>query len=158
MISYGFVLGTFKYLFAQWLMVDWYYRVLESTDYSFLDVFLPSYIGAVVTMSIFYWGSEYFIKRSAKKKTKARQKAELEGEIYVPKKNFTFVNKLLVKIRKTLGIYGLTFLAPLFLSIPGGSVVCAKFFGDQKKTFPLMLIFTAVYGAGMTIIFMAIYD
>ncbi len=157
MIAYGFGMGTFKYLFAQWLMVVTY-RGMKQYDYDFLDIFLPTYSGAVVAMSIFYWGSEYFMKRAAQKRILAIKLAEEKNEVYRPKKKFTRVNKALVKIRTTLGIYPFTFLAPLFLSIPIGSIVCAKFFGHQTKTFPLMLLFTALYGAGMTLLMIYLYD
>lgn len=157
MFSYGFGMGTFKYLFAQWLMVVTY-RGLKKYDYSFLDVFLPTYLGAVAAMSVFYWGSEYFMKRAAKKRIQAAIYAQKNGTKYTPKKNFTKVNKALVKVRRTFGIYPFTFLAPLFLSIPIGSIVCAKFFGHHKITFPLMLLNTAIYGAGMSLLMIFLYD
>jgi hypothetical protein len=61
------------------------------------------------------------------------------------KRKFTRVNKGLVKMKRGLGIYGVTLVAPLFLSIPIGSIVCAKFFGHDKRTFPLMLLFSGAY-------------
>lgn len=157
MFAYGFGMGTFKYLFAQWIMVA-SYRGIGRYDYSFLDVFLPTYIGAIVSMTIFYWGSDYFMNRAASKKIALALLAKSKGKIQVPKKKFTRVNKGLVKIRRSLGIYPFTFLAPLFLSIPLGSIVCAKFFGHQKKTFPLMLAFTGMYGVLMTLLIITIYD
>lgn len=157
MYAYGFGMGTFKYLFAQWIMVV-SYRGIGWYDYGFLDVFLPTYIGAIVAMTVFYWGSEYFMNRAAAKSSTAAMLAMSKGEVYLPKKKFTRINKALVKIRQTLGIYPFTFLAPLFLSIPLGSIVCAKFFGHHKKTFPLMLFFTGIYGVLMTLLMLAIYD
>lgn len=157
MFAYGFGMGTFKYLFAHWIMVMTY-RGMDIYDYQFLDIFLPTYLGAVVTMSIFYWGSEYFMNRAANKRIQKAISATVDGAVYSPKKKFTRVNKTLVKIRRTLGIYPFTFLAPLFLSIPLGSIVCAKFFGHQSKTFPLMLLFTAVYGTAMSLLMIVIYD
>ncbi|MFK8038634.1 MAG: hypothetical protein AB8B74_10125 [Crocinitomicaceae bacterium] len=157
MYAYGFGMGTFKYLFAQWIMVV-SYRGIGRYDYDFLDIFLPTYLGAIFTMTIFYWGSEYFMNRASNKRAAAALLAKSKGEIYLPKKKFTRINKTLVKIRRSLGIYPFTFLAPLFLSIPLGSIICAKFFGHHKKTFPLMLLFTALYGVSMTILMLYIYD
>jgi hypothetical protein len=156
MFTYGFGMGTFKYLFAHWIMVMTY-RGMGVYDYGFIDVFLPTYLGAVVAMSVFYWGSEYFMNRAAKKRLESAIYAKEHGIEYTPKRKFTRTNKLLVRIRKALGIYPFTFLAPLFLSIPLGSIVCAKFFGHQSKTFPLMLLFTAAYGVGMTLLLLVIY-
>ena len=70
MFAYGFGMGTFKYLFAHWILVMTY-RGMQNYDYSFFDIFLPTYLGAVVAMSVFYWGSEYFMKRAADKRHQA---------------------------------------------------------------------------------------
>ena len=68
------------------------------------------------------------------------EKAKAEGKILVHKKNFTRTNKLIVKIKKSVGIIGTSFWIPFFLSIPLGSIITAKFYGKQRKTFPLIVL------------------
>jgi len=145
LITFGFSMGTFKFLFAHWLA----YAMAEATVFDIVQIFISTTAGAWVTMAIFYWSSEFFMKRAAKKRALIRKKAIEDGVVLPHKKVFTKMNKLIVWIKMRIGIYGVTILAPLFLSIPGGSIVCAKFFGDQKKTFPLMLMNTAIYSALM---------
>lgn len=156
MFTYGFTIGTFKYLFSHWLMVITPHGV--DNKYGFIDVFLPTYLGALSAMLVFYLGSEYFMKRAANKRIRKYNKAIEKGIPFKPPKKFTRVNKLLVKIRSTFGIYAFTLLAPLFLSIPLGSIVCAKFYGNQKKTLPLMIFFTASYGVIMSLIMTSLYE
>ena len=57
------------------------------------------------------------------------------------------MNKLIVKIKRTLGIYGVCLFAPLFFSIPGGTIISAKFYGKDKRTFLLILFGIVVNGA-----------
>jgi len=140
-----FGLGTFKYLFINWLAFFHILKV-DEIELTFFNLFVPGYLGAVFCMSIFYYSSDFFIKRAIKKRMFLRNKALAEGKLFIEKKKFTRINKTLIKIKQRLGIYAITFLAPHFLSIPGGSIVCAKFYGKRKITFPLMLLFTALYG------------
>ena len=63
------------------------------------------------------------------------------------KKKFTRFNKFIVKLKRRFGIYGIAFYAPLFLSVPLGSIVTAKFYGKEKRTFPLILIGICMNGA-----------
>ncbi|MEO9532865.1 MAG: hypothetical protein ABJG68_15040 [Crocinitomicaceae bacterium] len=134
-------MGTFKFLFAHWLT----YAMAEPTFFDLLQIFISTTAGAWVTMTIFYWSSEFFMKRAAAKRDAARKLAIQNGTELKKKKTFTTMNKAIVWIKLKIGIYGITILAPLFLSIPIGSIVCAKFFGSQKKTFPLMLLNTGIY-------------
>jgi hypothetical protein len=57
-----------------------------------------------------------------------------------PKRKFTRMNKLIVRMKKSIGIIGISFWAPLFLSIPGGSIIAAKFYGKNPMTFPLIVV------------------
>ncbi|MBD3636444.1 MAG: hypothetical protein HUJ25_03805 [Crocinitomicaceae bacterium] len=142
-LIWGFLLGTFKFLFAHWgvygsaLKVDY--------DISIIEVFICTTAGAWVSMTIFYWGSSYFMKRAQEKRLRAVQEAKEKGIPYKGKKIFTRMNKTIVWIKRKIGIYGVTLLAPLFLSVPIGSIICAKFYGSRRRTFPLMMLFTASY-------------
>jgi hypothetical protein len=66
------------------------------------------------------------------------------------KKVFTFGNKLIIRIKKTFGIYGVCMWVPLFLSIPVGSIVAAKFYGKDKRAFPLVILGVLVNGLILT--------
>lgn len=146
LISLGFVLGTFKFLFGHWSL----YLAFEYHGFQTLvEIFVSVTAGAWAMMTPFYFGSSYFMRRAKLKRELKEEIARAKGIEIKRKKKFTWMNKTIVKVKSTLGIYGITFLAPLFLSIPGGAVVCAKFFGGQKKTFPLMLLFTTCFSTLM---------
>ncbi len=139
----GFFFGTFKFLLSHWMILG-IAKGQELTP-TFWDLFLPTTAGAFVSMAVFYFASDFMMDRAAKKRTELLKKAIAEGTEFVPKRKFTRLNKLIVKLKMRIGIYGVTIIAPLFFSIPLGSVICAKFYGERKQTFPLMLLFMGAY-------------
>ncbi|MCB9224875.1 MAG: hypothetical protein R2780_15340 [Crocinitomicaceae bacterium] len=152
--SLGFGLGTFKFLFAHWTV--YLSAVHSDSAYSLIEIFASVTLGAWFSMSIFYFASELLMKRAKAKRLKAIKDAHEKGIELTPKRKFTRMNRTIIWIKHHIGIYGVTFLAPLFLSVPIGSIICAKFYGSKKRTFPLMLIFTASYSAIMCLwIFLA---
>lgn len=119
---------------------------------TFLETYFSCTSGALLSAAIFYFSSEYFLSRARQKRHALAHAAE-HGKTAVKKKkkrNFTFVNKMIVRLKKSLGIYGTAFFVPLFLSIPIGSIITAKFFGKDKRTFPLIVIGIFVNGAIIT--------
>ncbi|MBI3133856.1 MAG: hypothetical protein HYZ14_04195 [Bacteroidetes bacterium] len=139
----GFFFGTFKFLFAHWTT----FGAAAGMGYEphYYEIFISVTSGGWVSMTVFYFLSELLMKRAAKKRHEKYLASKTSG-IPIPfKRKFTRINKILVKMKRGLGIYGLTVFAPLFLSIPIGSIVCAKFFGHDRRTFPLMLLFSGLY-------------
>ena len=106
----------------------------------FLETYLATCAGAVFSATISYFGAEYFIYRAANKKKKAIELAIANNIPFKGKRKFNKPNRFVVKIKRKLGIIGLSFWAPFFLSIPIGSIVVAKFYGKRKITFPLIII------------------
>lgn len=148
LILTGFGLGTFKFLFAQWGTYGLYHNTVSSDpEFGLIQVFVGVMAGAWTSMSLFYFFSGWLMKRAAYKRRKARESALEQGLEVEEKRKFTRMNKFIVWVKRNIGIYGVTLLAPLFLSIPIGSIVCAKFYGKKRRTFPLMMIFTASYSA-----------
>ena len=69
-----------------------------------------------------------------------KKKALEQGLQWVNKQKFTFTNRLIIRVKRTVGIVGISFWVPLLLSIPIGSMIVAKFYGNEKKTFPLIVL------------------
>jgi len=151
--QFGF--GTVKYLFSQWGALA-YVKAAGDIELNFFNIFVPTYLGAVISMSIFYFSSDFLMERAQKKRALKLILAKEKGVILKEKKIFTKMNKLMVKTKQRFGIYMLTLIAPLFFSIPLGSIICAKFYGDKKQTFPLMLMFTGLYGVLTTLLILLI--
>lgn len=114
---------------------------------NFLETYLSCVAGAIAAAFIFYFSSEYFMIRAHKKRKALLHASITNGTPLKYKPRFTRFNKLIVKLKRRLGIYGIAFYAPLFLSVPVGSIVTAKFYGKEKRTFPLILVGIFMNGA-----------
>ena len=147
LMATGFGLGTFKFMFAHWAIYG--IGQLDGYDMSFLEIFLSVEIGALCSMTIFYWFSGLIMRTVADRRKRKFDEAIAAGKTPKRKKIFTRVNKAIVWIRMRIGLWGVTFIAPLVMSIPIGSIVCAKFYGNKKWTYPLMVLFTLIYSTVM---------
>ena len=58
------------------------------------------------------------------------------------RKIFTRKTRMIISAKKKFGIIGISFISPLFLSIPLGSFLAIRFFGERKKTFFWLSIFS----------------
>jgi hypothetical protein len=64
---------------------------------------------------------------------------------------------LIVQIKWKTGKIGTCFLAPLFLSVPVGSIIAAKFFGKLNETYPLIVLGMAINAAVLTFLAYAVF-
>lgn len=80
------------------------------------------------------------MKKSQLKLNAKRKIAEDSGLEFLEKKKFTKTNRFIIKIKKTMGIYGMAMYVPLFFSIPLGVIITAKFYGKNKMTYPIIIL------------------
>lgn len=107
---------------------------------TYTETYLACVSGALLSAVFFFFMSSFFMDRAEKKRKRKRLEAIQKG-IALPKtKNFTFMNKMIVKVKHALGIYGVCLWAPFFFSIPIGSIISAKFYGHDKRAFPLITL------------------
>lgn len=138
-------LGTFKFMFAP------VYGL--ANHLSFFESYIFTVIGGILSAITFYWPAEYFMSRAAKKRKEKLIWAEQNGKTIVMKKKFTRRNKAVVKVKTTLGIWGISLFVPLFLSVPAGSIITAKFYGKDRRTFYIILLGLGINGLFFTTLF-----
>ncbi len=114
---------------------------------NYFETYLSCVAGAFLAAFIFYFSSEFFMIRAHNKRKALLHASITNGTPLKYKPKFTRFNKLIVKLKRRFGIYGIAFYAPLFLSVPVGSIVTAKFYGKEKRTFPLILLGICINGA-----------
>jgi membrane protein DedA with SNARE-associated domain len=128
--------STGKFMFAPILGI--------ASGLTFLETFICCMIGAFISSSVFYFGSNYFMQKSLERSIKKRKILIEKGKKVRLKKRFTKTNRRIIKIKQSIGIYGACYLFPFFLSIPLGSIITAKFYKHQKKTYFLIILFLAI--------------
>ena len=130
-----FFISTVKYITAPFLALT---PMVPNDNFFFTWIVVVS--AGLCSVTFFYYLAEYFMERNRKKLIK-------KGII---KRKFTRMNKLAVKIKLGIGIYGLALLTASFLSIPLGAIICAKFFGHEKKTIFVLYASIILTGTIMT--------
>ena len=61
-------------------------------------------------------------------------------------RKFTNRNKIIVKMRRRYGIWGLVILSPIILSIPVGALLGFKYFKHNHHFIPYMLLSIVIWG------------
>lgn len=109
---------------------------------SFIETYIFACLGAIISAVLMYFLSKQLIAFSHRLKVKKKK----------VKRKFTWTNRMIIRTKWRLGIYGICFYAPLFLSIPVGTVIATKFYFHQKKTLPLIILGITMNGFILTII------
>jgi len=82
---------------------------------------------------------EMWVKRQRAKRINARK--------------FTTRNKIIVKMRKRYGMWGLVILSPIILSIPVGALLGNKYFRHNHHFIPYMILSIVVWGIASVTLF-----
>ncbi len=130
-VSYLILLSTVKFLFVPFLSVNVH-------NYSFFTAVIINITGGLIGITFYFKTSSYFIERAIRKRQEALLKNALKK-----KKVFTRINRLLVRVKNTMGMVGLAFLILPFISIPICSIVSAKYYHIKKKKM-LFLLYSSV--------------
>jgi hypothetical protein len=138
-ISSVFFVATVKFLFSPFAGIP--------QGLSFLATYLSAVSGATLSSLFFYFSAEFVMNQS--KKSRLKKEAELlkNGKPISKKKIFTRGNKLTIRLRNSLGKFGICFIAPSLLSIPLGTIIVAKFYGKEKDTF--LWVFIGILLSGL---------
>ena len=104
---------------------------------SFLETYICCVAGAIVSSMVFYFSSAYFMEKAKERKNQ------------LPKKS-SAGKKRILKIRNKFGILGIAFFAPLILSIPLGSIIVARLYGNHVRVYLFILAGVFVNGLATT--------
>ena len=128
----AFLISTVKFLFAA--------SIVSASSLTPFEIAISTGLGALFSFNIFYWSSGYFMRVAKEKKVQA-----IHNGTHKKKATFTKMNKLMVKTKKSKsGFWLICILAPLFLSIPIGSVIVAKFYGENRLAYPVSMVSLSV--------------
>lgn len=127
-----FFLSTIKFMFAPFAGAG--------LSLSFFETALTCFAGAAVSSAFFYFSSSLLMKRHHEKKmTKQNGQSHSASDLKKALRKRR-INRYIVKLKWTFGQYGICFIAPLFLSVPIGSIICAKFYYHKSNNFFIVLL------------------
>jgi len=134
-ISLG-LFNTWKFMFAP--------LAGPAAGLSFWETFIVCSIGGYISASIFYFGSSYFMRLSVERHAKQIRKAAQKGKIILKKRKFTRTNRGVIYFKQKIGRLFACWAFPLFLSIPLGTIITAKFYKHYRQTFPVIILFLTI--------------
>lgn len=102
-----------------------------AVGYSFWQTVSMAIVGGLTGFFLFFYFGE-LLKVLWRKLFNAK-----EGKV---KKKFTKKNRLIINIKGKYGLIGLALLTPSVLSIPLGSILAGRYFDEDRRTIPYMII------------------
>lgn len=103
--------------------------MMSTTELSYLEILLFTILGGLFSFNLFFFSSSYLMHRF---RTRNRSK----NSVIRKKKNFTKMNKTIVRYKSSpYAMWLICVLAPLFMSVPLGSIVVAKFYRHNNKAY-----------------------
>jgi hypothetical protein len=129
-ITSVFLLSAIKFMFAPW--TGCFLRL------PFFETYFSAVAGAIVSATFFYFLSEWMIRYSHKRKLEKINRLKESGKTI--KQKSTKSLRFVIRLKHKLGIVGVAFLLPFFLSVPIGSIITARIYGKNKLTFPLIIL------------------
>ncbi|MCA1763311.1 MAG: hypothetical protein ABR574_08285 [Cryomorphaceae bacterium] len=129
-----FLLSSVKFFFAPGTAI--------ASGFTPYQTVLITSSGGIFGISFFYFLGRWlilYIRKTVGSKDTVRTK-----------KVFTRRNRSIVKFKEGFGLIGLIIVTPAILSIPIGCVVAAKFYYNNKLTYPLLVVSTFAWSVGLT--------
>ncbi|MEO1433952.1 MAG: hypothetical protein AAFV80_00330, partial [Bacteroidota bacterium] len=99
--------------------------------YNYIQVALLTAAGAVLGVLFYLFLSKYVFR--------IFQYIKPEKKVKDGKRIFSKKNRMIVKIKRKWGLYGIAFLTPPLLSIPIGTTIAISIYKDKKRVFFFML-------------------
>lgn len=113
--------------------------------YNFWQTILITVPAGIAGVAFFYLSANFLIDRSRRRRAKAIAAGRAKKT-----RNFTWLNKTLIRIKHRFGVLGIALITPTMLSIPLGSIIMAKFFKHKKEALPALIVSVAVWGVLLT--------
>lgn len=137
---------------------------------SFIETLLSLLAGGIFGFFVFYYISNIlillarYLKPVLIKHTpqsllgrmqnwKQKRKEKRKG-----RKKFSLRNKLIVKLKTKYGMWGISLLTPIALSIPIGAFLLRKYYHNRKEAIPIMLLSIITEGIILCIVYWLILN
>lgn len=129
-----FLLSSVKFLFAPSSTI--------ALGYDLPKTIIITFCGGSFGITIFYFLGASISNWWAKhKKTPIKKK-----------KIFSSTNRKIVFIKNKYGLIGLCLITPGIISIPVGSILAAKYFRHDKKTFPYLILSLFIWCISLSVV------
>ncbi len=115
---------------------------------SYWETLFSCMAGAYFSVTIFYFASSYWMRLAQERKAKRIAQGKFPNPRNKAKKAKMYRKVVVFKSKLRQPI--VCWLFPLFLSLPLGTIITAKFFRHSRLTFPFIMLGTTVNGFILT--------
>ena len=144
--------GLTVIFFSSWKFAATFPVAVLVMKMSFLETIIYTNIGAILGIIVFTFASKVIIKLIDYIKTKTVKEKKKK-----PKKKFTKRNRRIIVIKSKYGLPGIVFLTPVLLSIPIGTFLITKYYGDDKKSYLYLVLGHFLWSLVYTFIYTQLY-
>lgn len=121
-------------------------------NWSFFKVLTVTISGGMFGTIVFIFVSEALIRSFKKVKRK------FDINKVKQKRNFTFTNKLIIRVKHKFGLLGLAILTPSILSIPLGVFLGVRYYKDRNKIMLYMFVSIVAWAVVLYFFYHNIYN
>lgn len=146
-ITQVFLLAMIKYFYAPMYgvalgMSFWANFIAAAIGGSIAFTVYFFFVGKVATF--FHWLAEVTDWKRPKIRIKRRKP---RNRIFIKR------NRMIVKLRRNYGMWGIILLTPVLLSLPVGAFLLRKYYHHEKKALPIMIVSIVVEGFFLCILY-----
>lgn len=123
----------------------------------FYETLIWTFLGALVSVTVFYFFARYFMRRAAIKRFHSYAIARTDNLPFRPN-DFTKLNKSIVHVKRRIKRPIGCIVFPLFLSLPLGTIVASKFYRLNRSTYKWLLIGVLINSLLLTFITYLIFN
>lgn len=121
-----------------------------AAELTYFETFLSCLSGGLFSAAVFFYSASFFMKRNQIRRAVKQEKNRALGLAEKSKRKFTRTNRSIISLKFKLGKLGICWLLPLFLSVPIGTIICAKFYKHHPDTFIYIVLGMSVNCAIIT--------
>ena len=120
----------------------------EQLGFSYEQTILLTTVGGWISTTCFYWSaswvSDWALRRRRRRVEQGKRK---------PPRNFTRMNKFIVRVKRSMGLFGIALVTPAIVSIPLGCIIAAKFFHHRLLTYTAICVSTLAWSVALSTVF-----
>ena len=156
-IAHVFLLATVKYfytpIYAFFIGLSFIETLLSLLAGGIFGFFVFYYISNILILSARYL-KPVIINHTPKSILDRRHNwKQKRKEKRKNRKKFSWRNKLIVKLKTKYGMWGISLLTPIALSIPIGAFLLRKYYHNRKEAIPIMLFSIITEGIILCIVY-----
>lgn len=136
--------------FSSWKFAATFPFAVLVMKMNFFETIIYTNIGAILGIVVFTLASKGIIKLVDYLKSKTVREKK-------PRKIFTRRNRRIIIIKRKYGLPGIVVLTPVLLSIPIGTFLVTKYYGNNKRSYIYLVLGHFAWSVVYTLFYMQMY-